>query len=49
MLGKTEEGEIIQILIVESEGIGARDEDSNHDMRIFSLAILLSSYFIYNS
>ncbi|MBK8156839.1 MAG: hypothetical protein IPK55_13030 [Streptococcus sp.] len=36
-------------MIVDSEGIGALDEDSNHDMRIFSLAILLSSYFIYNS
>jgi len=39
----------MQILIVDSEGLGALDEDSNHDMRIFSLAILLSSYFIYNS
>ena len=25
------------------------DEDNNHDMRIFSLALLLSSYFLYNS
>jgi hypothetical protein len=25
------------------------DEDSNHDVRIFSLAILISSFFIYNS
>lgn len=37
------------MLIVDSEGLGALDEDSNHDVRIFSLAILLSSYFIYNS
>ena len=29
--------------------MGALDEDSNHDVRIFSLAILLGSYFIYNS
>jgi hypothetical protein len=35
--------------VVDSEGIGGLDEDNNHDMRIFSLALLLSSYFIYNS
>jgi Guanylate-binding protein, N-terminal domain len=46
---------------VDTEGLGALDEDSNHDVRIFSLAVLLSSYaylkvikfkyssFIYNS
>jgi len=37
------------VLVIDTEGIGALDEDSNHDVRIFSLAILLSSYFIYNS
>jgi deoxyribose-phosphate aldolase len=35
--------------VVDSEGIGGLDEDNNHDMRIFSLALLLSSFFIYNS
>jgi hypothetical protein len=35
--------------VIDSEGIGGLDEDNNHDMRIFSLALLLSSYFIYNS
>lgn len=49
MKGKTPDGEDINVLIVDSEGLGALDEDSNHDVRIFSLAILLSSYFIYNS
>lgn len=34
---------------MDTEGIGALDEDSNHDSRIFSLAVLISSYFIYNS
>lgn len=34
---------------MDSEGIGALDEDSAHDSRIFALAILLSSCFIYNS
>jgi len=37
------------VLVMDTEGLGALDEDSNHDVRIFSLAILLSSYFLYNS
>jgi len=35
--------------VLDTEGLGALDEDSNHDVRIFSLAILISSFFIYNS
>lgn len=35
--------------MVDSEGIGALDEHADHDNRIFSLSILLSSSFIYNS
>lgn len=35
--------------MVDTEGLGALDEDSNHDTKIFSLALLLSSFFIYNS
>jgi hypothetical protein len=35
--------------VVDTEGMGGLDEDNNHDMRIFSLALLLSSYFVYNS
>lgn len=45
----TEQGESYNLLILDSEGIGGLDEDNNHDMRIFTLALLLSSYFIYNS
>jgi len=45
----TSTGEPCSVLIVDSEGIGGLDEDNNHDMRIFSLALLISSYFIYNS
>ena len=47
--GTTTSGEPCNILVVDSEGIGALDEDSNHDNKIFSLTILLSSCFIYNS
>lgn len=39
----------MNIIVLDTEGLGALDEDSNHDMRIFSLAILMSSYFLYNS
>ena len=34
---------------MDTEGLGSLDEDNNHDMRVFSLALLLSSTFIYNS
>jgi hypothetical protein len=47
--GTTPEGDPINVIILDTEGLGALDEDSNHDVRIFSLAILLSSFFIYNS
>ena len=47
--GFTAKGEQINLIIIDSEGIGGLDEDNNHDMRIFTLAILLSSFFIYNS
>mmetsp|Transcript_29085 Transcript_29085/g.28083 ORF Transcript_29085/g.28083 Transcript_29085/m.28083 type:complete len:110 (+) Transcript_29085:399-728(+) len=39
----------MKVLIIDSEGIGAFNEDQNHDTRIFLMALLLSSYFIYNS
>lgn len=42
-------GEKLKVLIVDSEGIGAYDEDQNHDTKIFLFALLLSSYFVYNS
>ena len=47
--GFTPEGEPINVLVIDTEGLGALDEDSNHDVRIFSIAILISSYFLYNS
>ena len=47
--GTSVNGDPCQILIMDTEGLGALDEDSNHDCRIFSLAVLTSSSFIYNS
>lgn len=39
----------MKVLVIDSEGIGGFDEDENHDTRIFLLALLLSSNFIFNS
>ena len=47
--GITQDGEKANVIIIDTEGIGALDEDQTHDTRIFTLAILLSSCFIYNS
>jgi hypothetical protein len=35
--------------VIDSEGFGGMDENSNHDSRIMLFALLLSSFFIYNS
>ena len=45
----TYNGEKLHTLVVDSEGIGAFDEDVNHDTKIFLLALLLCSSFIFNS
>lgn len=34
---------------MDCEGFGGMDEGQNHDTRIFLFALLLSSYFVYNS
>ncbi len=47
--GKTANDEDVNIIVIDTEGIGALDEDETHDTKIFTLAILASSLFIYNS
>src|SRR3990167_7353443 len=42
-------GKHFESIVIDTEGIGALDATSTHDTRIFSLALLLCSYFIYNS
>lgn len=49
MKGQAEDGRICNIIVIDSEGLGAVDQDSNHDCRIFALVLLISSMFIYNS
>jgi len=47
--GISSDGEQVNIIVIDTEGIGALDEDQTHDTKIFTLAILASSCFIYNS
>ena len=35
--------------MIDSEGLNALDESQNHDLRIMTLSVLLSSKLIYNS
>ena len=46
---QSENGQPLTLLIIDTEGLGALDEDQTHDCKIFSLAILLSTCFVYNS
>ena len=36
LLGQTAEGDNINILVIDSEGIGVLDEDSTHDSKFFA-------------
>lgn len=47
--GTNSNGEKVNVIIIDTEGIGALDEDQNHDTKIFTLAVLSASTFIYNS
>lgn len=35
--------------MIDTEGIGAYNEEDNHDIKIFLVAMLISSFFVYNS
>lgn len=48
-LAETADGEECAVILLDTEGLGALDENANHDTRIFLLALLLASTFIYNS
>jgi len=49
LLCQQQDGSTVQLLIIDTEGLGSLDADADHDAKIFALALLLSSYFIYNS
>ena len=46
---QNEAGETVNTIVLDSEGLGAIDQDASHDCRIFALVLLLSSVFMYNS
>ena len=37
------------VFLIDTEGLGAYDEEINHDSKIFLIAVLISSLFIFNS
>ena len=37
------------VYLIDTEGLGAYDEEINHDSKIFLIAILISSLFVYSS
>ena len=39
----------MRFLLLDTEGIGALDTEAQYDASVFALALLLSSYFVYNS
>ena len=43
------EGKEYKVLFMDTEGLGSTQRSQNQDIRIFSLAVLLASYFMYNS
>jgi DNA repair exonuclease SbcCD ATPase subunit len=46
---KQPDGSKLRVIFVDSEGLGAIKSDEQHDLHIFSLAVLTSSLFIFNS
>ena len=42
-------GSDVNVLFLDTEGLGSTIRGSTYDCRIFALSLLLSSYFVYNS
>ena len=42
------DGEVFDIFVMDSEGLGGVDKNQNYDMKIFTLTVLLSSFLIFN-
>jgi len=49
VLEGTYDGRKIKVIIADTEGLASNEATQNHDLRIFTLAILTCSTFIYNS
>lgn len=46
---KNAANEEVDVLIIDTEGIGSFSANETHDAQVFALALLLSSFFIFNS
>ena len=46
---KGPEGESLSALVIDSEGLNSFEEDQNHDMKLLTMALLLSSNLFYNT
>ena len=46
---KDSTGVDVNVIVLDTEGSGAPSANANHDARVSSLGLLLSSYFVYNS
>ena len=46
---KPKNGESMPVVVVDTKGMGAFNEEHNHDSKIFLLGMLLSSLLVYNS
>ena len=49
LISNSHSKESFPTFLIDTEGLGAYDEEINHDTKIFLIAILISSLFIYNS
>ncbi|KAJ1493588.1 guanylate-binding protein [Baffinella frigidus] len=45
---KAADGTPVNLLVIDTEGLGSLDASTQHDCSIFALALLVSSFFIYN-
>ena len=45
---KTADGKTINVIFVDTEGLGDVEKENNNDVRIFMFAMLISSHLIYN-
>lgn len=46
---QTEDNTLVNMVVIDSEGLGSLEADASHDCRIFALILLMSSTFLYNS
>ena len=42
------DGEVFDIYVMDSEGLGGVDKNQNYDTKIFTLTVLLSNFLVFN-